>query len=282
MAGTLYVVATPVGNLEDLTPRARRVLAEADWIACEDTRRTGKLLARHGIEGRLLSCHRFNEGERLTPVLERLAGGSCIALVSDGGTPGIADPGAYLVRAALDAGFRVSPVPGPSVVAAALSASGAQADRFVFDGFLPHRAGQRRRRLRELRGERRTLVLLETPHRIRAALADIDEVLGERRIVLGRELTKLHEEIVAGTARSLGEHLGDEPVRGEIALVVEGASETQATDEVEVSRLSAVWRQALDDSGGDPREALRRAARALGVKRAELRRRLAEIGELVD
>jgi len=280
VAGTLYVVATPLGNLEDLSPRARAVLAAVGCVACEDTRRTRRLLTGFGIHARLISCHRFNERERLEPVLGRLRDGQDVALVSDGGTPGIRDPGALLVRAALDEGLRVCPVPGPSVVSALLSVSGADADRFVFEGYLPHRAGQRRRRLRELRAERRTLVVLETPHRLLQALSDIRDVFGDRRIVLGRELTKLHEEVVDGTAASLLERLRAGPVRGEIALTIDGASEGPPPEEEDgIVQLRATWRDALDRSGGDRRQALRQVARSLGLKRAELQRRLAEIGE---
>ncbi|HKQ60954.1 MAG TPA: 16S rRNA (cytidine(1402)-2'-O)-methyltransferase, partial [Candidatus Polarisedimenticolaceae bacterium] len=209
MAGQLFVVATPLGNLDDLAPRALETLRRVDAIACEDTRRTAKLLARFALDKPLLSCHRFNEAQRLRPVLERLTRGESVALVSDGGTPGVSDPGALLVRAVLDAGIPVCPLPGPSAVTTLLSASGLPADRFIFEGFLPPRAGERRRRLRELREETRTLVLFEAPHRIEATLADLAAIFGERRLVLGRELTKRHESVLAGTARSVAARLPD-------------------------------------------------------------------------
>jgi len=238
------------------------------------------LLARFGIETPTLSCHRFNERARLDPVLERLRSGQDVALVSDGGTPGIADPGALLVRAAADAGIRVCPVPGPSAVTTLLSASGLPADRYVFEGFLPHRAGERRRRLRELRGETRTLVLFEAPHRILAALEDLDRIFGDRPIVLGRELTKLHETILRGSAAEIAAALGGE-VKGEITIAIAGAS---ADDRVgdpdpESRRILCAWRDALAAEGGDRRAALRRAGRTLGLRRAELYRALAELGQ---
>ncbi len=282
MPGTLHVVATPLGNLEDLSPRAARVLGSVACVACEDTRRTGRMLARLGIEARrTVSCHKFNERARLEPILRMLRRGEDVALVSDGGTPGISDPGSVLVRAALDEGIRVCPVPGPSAVAAILSAAGLPADRFVFEGFLPHRAGERRRRLRELRDEPRTVVVFETPHRIREALRDLESVFGERRVVLGREITKLHETVIAGSASEVLAALGEETVRGEIAIAVQGASPGRdgAKARDDASRLREAWREALAACPGDRRSALRRAARSLGLDRSELYRRLAEIGE---
>lgn len=283
MPGKLIVVATPLGNLEDLSPRAVQALSDVDCIACEDTRRTARLLARHGLTTPTLSCHRFNELARLAPILGRLAAGQSVGLVSDAGTPGIADPGALLVREALSRGVEVLPIPGPSAVTALLSVCGFPADRYVFDGFLPHRGGERRRRLRELRDERRPVVLFETPHRIRESLADMAEVLGSRRIVLGRELTKLHESIRRGTAAELLLGLDDE-VRGEITLVVEGANGRVGADEVEAAsrRILATWRETLTESGGDRRRSLKIAARRLGMKRPELYRRLTELDEEPD
>jgi 16S rRNA (cytidine1402-2'-O)-methyltransferase len=278
VSGTLFVVATPLGNLEDLSPRALRTLRGVAAIACEDTRRTSRLLARYDVDVATVSCHRFNERQRIEPVLRRLREGEDVALVSDGGTPAVSDPGALLVRAALEEGIRVCPLPGPSAVPTLLSASGLPADRYVFDGFLPHRAGERRRRLRELRDESRTVVLFETPHRLRAALRDIDDVLGSRRVVLGRELTKLHETILTGTAGELAERLGSERVRGEITLVLAGCAEDTAEVDVTARRVTSVWREALEETGGDRRAALRRAARTLGLRKAELQRRLSELG----
>ena len=280
--GTLLVVATPLGNLDDLSPRAREALRSAAIIACEDTRHTAGLLDRFGIGTPRVSCHRFNESERLRPILARLRAGEDVALVSDGGTPGIADPGALLVAAAHEAGIPVRPVPGPSAPAALLSASGLPSDRYVFDGFLPHRAAERRRRLRALAREPRTVVVLETPHRIVDALADLDAILGERPLALGRELTKIHEQVLCGTAATVRARLPDGEIRGEITLAFAGAATAAVPDggdAEQVAHVRAAWHTALERENGERRRALRAAARDLGIARAELRRRLDEIGE---
>jgi 16S rRNA (cytidine1402-2'-O)-methyltransferase len=280
VSGKLFVVATPIGNLDDISARALEVLRTVDLVVCEDTRRTAKLLDRYGIDARMLSCHRFNERSRLEPVLDRIRAGERVALVSDGGTPAIADPGVHLVATVLAERLEVSPLPGPNAVAALLSASGLPADRYVFDGFLPHRAGERRRRLRALAEEPRTVVLFETPHRIRQTLADIEEVLGPRPVVLGRELTKLHEAILRGSAAELAARLGSGPVRGEITLVLAGcADRRQAAGDEGAHRLLACWRKALEQAGGNRRLALERTARELGLRKPELSRRLAELGQ---
>jgi 16S rRNA (cytidine1402-2'-O)-methyltransferase len=280
VSGTLFVVATPLGHLEDLSSRALETLRSVELIACEDTRRTSKLLAHYEIRTSLVSCHRFNEGERLTALIDRLRRGADLALVTDGGTPAVSDPGALLIHAAVRHGIEVRPVPGPSAVTALLSVCGFDADRFVFDGFLPHRGGERRRRLRELKAEPRTVVLFETPHRIREALLDIHRVLGTRPLVLGREMTKLHETILRGSAREILDRLGEE-VRGEITLAVAGARHPadSESEEPEAARTRAVWRRALEQSGNDRRAALRTASRELGVGKAALQRLLMELGE---
>lgn len=278
-AGRLFVIATPIGNLEDLSARAIATLREVACIACEDTRRSAKLLARFEIATRTVSCHKFNETGRIAPLLSMLRNGEDVALVSDGGTPGIADPGALLVRAALDEGVTVIPIPGPSAIAALLSVSGFPADRFVFDGFLPHREGERRRRLRELAAETRPIVLYEAPHRIRAALADLGEIFGDRAVVLGRELTKLHETVLRGSAASVLAALGDGEIPGEIAIVVEGApAGTLPPADRAADALRRSWETALVEAGGDRRRALRAASRATGLDRSALYRRLAELG----
>lgn len=284
MSGTLHVVATPIGNLGDLSPRAVETLRQCATVACEDTRRTGGLLARLGLSTPMLSLHKFNEGERVADVLALLAEGRDVALVSDGGTPGISDPGAWLVRAALDAGHRVSPVPGPSAVAALLSAGGLPADRYVFDGFLPHREGERRRRLRELRTETRTVVVFEAPHRVQDTLRDVADIFGARPIVLGREITKLHETFVRGGAAAVLASLGDGDVLGEIAIAIAGYDperEDAVGEDASAARIRAAW-SAATAASSDRRDALKAAAKALGMKRAELQRRLAELGEPDD
>jgi 16S rRNA (cytidine1402-2'-O)-methyltransferase len=283
--GTLFVVATPLGNLEDLSPRALRVLREVACIACEDTRRTAKLLARYGVDTATVACHRFNERERIEPILERLRSGEDVALVSDGGTPCLSDPGSLLVAAVVAAGLGTVPVPGPFAAAALLSVVGFPVDRFVFEGFLPHRAGERRRRIRDLREETRPIVLYEAPHRLRATLDDLAAILGGRALVLGREMTKIHESILRGSAAEIGQALGDAEVRGECTLVVagRGAAEEDAAptgDDDRNDRVRGAWDEALRECRGDRREGLRLAARRLGMRRPELFRLLQEIGAL--
>jgi len=277
MSGTLHVVATPLGNLDDLSTRAKETLASAALIACEDTRRTAKLLARIGVEVPMIALHKFSERDRLDGVLASLAAGRDVALVSDGGTPGISDPGALLIDAAHRAGVRVSPVPGPSAAVALLSASGLPADRFNFEGFLPRRPTERRRRLRELSADERTTVAYEAPHRIRQTLEDLAAALGERTIVLGRELTKVHETILRGTAARLLEAIGDEP-RGEIVLAFAGRGPDETAVAGADDAIASAWTRAIEEAGGDSREALRALSKATGVKRAELWRKLTELG----
>jgi 16S rRNA (cytidine1402-2'-O)-methyltransferase len=276
MPGILYVVATPIGNLEDVSPRALHVLRSVSCIACEDTRRTSQLLARYGIRNRTLSYHRHNERARGHTILEILQEGGDVALVSDGGTPALSDPGAALVAESGRAGVRVVPVPGPSAAVALLSASGLPADRFVFEGFLPHRAGERRRRLRELADETRTIVVFEAPHRIRQSLADLAAILGERSMVLGRELTKVHEAILRGSAKEIADALDPSRERGEIVLAIAGRDEETAQVDEGPSRVLSAWNEKLAECGGDVRAALRATARELGIGRAELYRLLVE------
>jgi 16S rRNA (cytidine1402-2'-O)-methyltransferase len=201
MPGTLYIVATPIGNLEDITLRALRVLGEADLIACEDTRQTRKLLDHAGISKPAVSYHDHNEASRATELIGKLLSGANIALVSDAGTPLISDPGYRVVEAAIEAGIVVVPIPGACAAVAALSASGLPPDSFRFCGFLPPKSSQRRKLLEELANETGTLIFYEAPHRILDALDDIAEVMGTRRVVVGREITKLHEEFLRGTAQ---------------------------------------------------------------------------------
>jgi 16S rRNA (cytidine1402-2'-O)-methyltransferase len=224
MAGILYVVATPIGNLEDITLRALRILKEVDLIAAEDTRHTRHLLDHYGVTTPLTSYHEHNERAKARALTERLQRGERIALVSDAGTPAISDPGYRLVVAAVAAGISVTPIPGPSAVAAVVSASGLPSDRFVFEGFLPGRKAERRSRLLALREEPRTLIFYEAPHRLKECLLDVFEVLGSREMVLAREVTKLHEEFYRGSVSDILAELDSESVRGEVALVVKGSS----------------------------------------------------------
>ena len=217
---TLYLVATPIGNLEDITLRALRVLKECDMIAAEDTRRTGQLLRHYGIARPMFSYFKFNEAKRSEEILERLRRGETIALVTDAGTPGISDPGERVVRAAVAAGFRVEPVPGPCALVAALTASGLPTDEFHFIGFLPHKSGQRRKQLEALKNFSGTLALYESPHRIEKLLTELSEIFTEREVVLARELTKKFEEFLRGKPAELLELAKKRNLKGEFVVLV--------------------------------------------------------------
>ena len=231
MAGRLDVVATPIGNLGDLSPRARESLAAAALIAAEDTRHTGQLLNAIGVSARLISLHDYNEQGRIDSLVQQLQEGRTIALVSDAGTPLLSDPGFALVRAAAAAGIEVRAIPGPSALTAALSIAGVATDRFVFEGFLPSRQAERRTSLARLHEEPRTLVFFEAPHRIVATLTDLAQIFGDDRLaVITRELTKMHESVYRGTLRELYELAQNDAdiSRGEITLIVAGATRDEA------------------------------------------------------
>ena len=223
---TLFLVATPIGNLEDITLRALRTLRECDVVAAEDTRRTGHLLSYFGISRPLLSYFRFNEAKRSEEILARLARGEKVALVTDAGTPGISDPGERVVRAAVNSGFRVEPVPGPCALIAALTASGLPTDEFHFLGFLPVKSGQRRRKLESTRDLPGTLVFYESPFRIEKLLADLSDIMPAARVVLARELTKKFEEFLHGTPAELLERLRQRSVKGEFVVLVKQTAES--------------------------------------------------------
>jgi 16S rRNA (cytidine1402-2'-O)-methyltransferase len=223
MAGRLYVVGTPIGNLADLSERARATLGSVDLVAAEDTRRTGRLLAHFGLKVRMLSFFEGNERQRIDELLDRLREGDRVALVSDAGMPAVSDPGFRLLRAAVDAGVEISVVPGPSAVTAALVVSGLPTDRWVFEGFLPRRPSERRERLRALAHDPRTVVLFESPLRVITLLRDVLVELGDRRAAVARELTKLHEEVVRGRISEVLASLLDTEPRGELVVVIEGA-----------------------------------------------------------
>jgi len=268
--GTLHVVATPLGNLEDITLRAVRVLREVSLIACEDTRRTATLLRAHAISTSVTSYFEHNEGWKGEKILDALRAGRDVALVSDAGTPGISDPGYRLVRDARAAGIPVVPVPGPSAAVAALSVSGLPTDRFLFVGFLPAKAAARRKALEELAGVRETIVFYESPVRVVVAMADMVEVLGDRDAFLCREATKLHEEYIRAPLSELRNGLAARSsVKGEFVIVVSGASEIPRSSEpVEVlfARLTA--------EGKTRRAAVKEAARILGLPAREVYRRV--------
>ncbi|MGH7961584.1 MAG: 16S rRNA (cytidine(1402)-2'-O)-methyltransferase [Candidatus Binatia bacterium] len=223
-SGTLYVVATPIGNLEDITLRALRILKEVDLIAAEDTRHTRKLLSHYGISTPLTSYYDQIEASKAPVLLEQLQAGKTIALVSDAGTPGIADPGYRLVKGAWEAGITVVPIPGSSALAALLSIGGLPTDRFTFEGFLPAKKGQRQKALERLKREERTLVLLESPHRLADMLADLEQICGDRQVVIGRELTKMFEEVRRGSVSELRARLQRQEIKGEVTLLVAGWS----------------------------------------------------------
>jgi 16S rRNA (cytidine1402-2'-O)-methyltransferase len=271
--GTLYVVATPLGHLEDMTLRALRVLREVSLVACEDTRRTGTLLRAHGIATSTTSYFEHNERWKGERILEALRGGRDVALVSDAGTPGISDPGYRLVREARDEGLPVVPVPGPSAAIAALSVSGLPTDRFLFVGFLPPRSGARRRALEELACERSTLVFHESPVRVLHALADMVGLLGDRDAFLCREATKVHEEYVrAPLSAILASLAARESVKGEIVLVVAGAPEAAPA----AGREPVPLYRELAAEGRTRREAVKEAARRLGLRAREVYRLVQE------
>jgi 16S rRNA (cytidine1402-2'-O)-methyltransferase len=240
MPGILYIVATPIGNLEDITFRAVRILREVDVVAAEDTRHTQILLSHHDIHTPLTSYHEHNEKTKAQELVTRLAQGQNVALVSDAGTPAISDPGFRLVVQAIRAGARIIPIPGASALTAVLSASGLPTDRFVFEGFLPARKRPRRERLQSLRDETRTLIFYEAPHRLKEALGDIHDLLGNREAVLAREVSKIHEEFLRGPVSELVRALGSGDVRGEVTLIISGASGLPGVSE---DRLKAEIRE---------------------------------------
>ncbi|MFH1542692.1 MAG: 16S rRNA (cytidine(1402)-2'-O)-methyltransferase [bacterium] len=217
---TLFVVATPIGNLEDITFRAVRILSEVDLIAAEDTRTTKNLLTRYEITTQLTSYHKFNIKGKTDHLINLLRSGQNIALVSDAGTPGISDPGYELIKAAIEQGIKVEPIPGPSAAITALSVSGLPTEEFTFIGFLPKKPGKRRKALKNFKDDERTVVIYESPYRLLKTLADILTVLGERRVVVGRELTKKFEEIVRGTPTELLNHFSEKAVKGEIVIII--------------------------------------------------------------
>jgi 16S rRNA (cytidine1402-2'-O)-methyltransferase len=269
MSGRLLLCGTPIGNLDDMSPRALRVLTEADVIACEDTRRTLKLLSHFGIRAReLVSYHEGNERRAARDLRTRIAGGAVVALVSDAGMPGLSDPGYRLVRACADEGLPIEVVPGPSAAISALAISGLPPARFAFEGFLPRKQGERRKRLDALRTEERTLVFYESPHRIEPSLEDMAEVLGDRPAALARELTKMHEEVRRNTLPGLLDEVRADPPRGEIVLVVGGAIHEHKV-EADPEDLARRARE-LMDAGVERKEALAEVARDARVPKRKV------------
>jgi 16S rRNA (cytidine1402-2'-O)-methyltransferase len=271
MPGTLYLVATPIGNLEDVTLRALRVLRETDLIACEDTRQTGKLLAHFGIDKPMASYHEHNEAARTQKLIAKLEAGANIALVSDAGTPLVSDPGYRLVTAAIGARISVVPIPGASAVLSALCGAGLPTDAFRFCGFLPPKSGQRKKTLEEFRAEDCTLVFYEAPHRILDALADVAAVYGERPVAVARELTKLHEEFLRGTADQVHAQLAARPsVKGEIVLLI-GKGAPLASD----TPIDEAVRD-LEQKGVPRMDAIKQVARERGLSKREVYKQLTQ------
>jgi 16S rRNA (cytidine1402-2'-O)-methyltransferase len=272
MPGTLYLVATPIGNLQDMTFRAVETLKSVDLIACEDTRHTRKLLTHYGIANKLVSYHEHNETERSRELLDALSKGKSVALVSDAGTPGISDPGFRIVSEAVGAGITVSPIPGSAAFVVAASASGLATDALFFGGFLPSKKGDRRRRLAELADVPATIAFYESPRRLNAALADAAEILGDRQAVVARELTKLHEEFSRGTLSELRSKFSSATVKGEIVLLIERSGEAASEVPKTISLGERV--ATLEAEGLDRKAALKKAAKEYGVSRSEAYRML--------
>ncbi len=264
----LYLVSTPIGNLEDLTLRALRVLKEVDLIACEDTRHTRRLLDHFGVNKPTISYHEHNEQKRADELVERMLGGESIALVSDAGTPGISDPAYRIVTAAIERGVTVVPVPGATAMIAALVASGLPTDSFLFAGFLPNKKGARRAKLEELKSERATLIFYEAPHRIRETLADAREILGDRQMALARELTKLHEEFIRGNISDVIAHFESREPRGEMTLVIAGNREDNLSLVEDIPISEQVERLAREQ-GLSRNDAIKQAARSRGLSKRE-------------
>ncbi|HYL45874.1 MAG TPA: 16S rRNA (cytidine(1402)-2'-O)-methyltransferase [Candidatus Limnocylindrales bacterium] len=276
-AGCLYVVATPIGNLEDISLRALRVLKEADVIACEDTRQTSKLLAHYGIRKRLVSYHEHNELTCAPELVIELEQGARVALVSDAGTPAISDPGYRLVHLALRHGIQVVPIPGAAAFVAALVASGMPVEEFVFEGFLPSRPTQRRKMLRELSSEPRTLVFYEAPHRLQDTLEDALEILGNRPAVIAREVTKVYEEFLRGHVEDLLETVRKKAPRGEITLLIgppDGEAIHAAAGAASTTPLARRVDEIIKERGVDRKAALKQAARERGLTRREAYKQL--------
>lgn len=276
--GTLFIVATPIGNREDITLRAQRVLREVAVIAAEDTRHTGQLLAHYGIHARYLSLHEHNERDRAAEIIVHLDAGDDVALVSDAGTPLIADPGARLVAAVREAGHRVVPIPGPSSILAAVVASGLVTGPFTFVGFLPPKQGARRAALEAIRALPHPVVVFEAPHRIAAAMADMRDVLGDRPCAICRELTKLHEEIVVTTLAEAVEGFVQRPPRGEYVIVIAEAPEVQAVmDDAAMDTLL----HTLLGAGLSPAAAAKEVVAKTGVERGACYKRAIAVKQLM-
>lgn len=269
MHGTLFLVATPIGNLQDMSFRAVETLKTVDLIACEDTRHTRKLLTHFGIKNKLVSYHEHNENQRAEEFAALLENGKSIAVVSDAGTPGIADPGFRLVQKANEIGAKIVPIPGAVAFINALIVSGLPTDSFFFGGFLPSKKGERQNRLNEVKAIPATLCFYETPHRIAKSLADCFEVLGNRKSVVAREITKLHEEIVHGNLEDLQKHFSEKQTKGEIVLIIEREPLSALDSQLSNSKTLPERVSEIEASGIDRKTALKKAAKEFGLSKAE-------------
>jgi len=266
-SGTLYIVATPIGNLEDMTLRAIRVLKEADLIAAEDTRHTRHLLDRYQIDTQLTSYHDHNKEEKAPVLVARMLEGKSVALVSDAGTPGISDPGYFLINLAIDQKIPVVPIPGATAAIAALSVSGMPTDRFIFEGFLPAKQMARQKRLQDLVKEERTIIFYEAPHKIIRAVEDMLDILGDRHAVITRELTKIHEEAIRGTLSQILKRLNEGSIKGEFTVIVHGASAEPLKQDIDTGEY---LKNLMLHRGLSKKEAIAAAAEELGLPKKEV------------
>lgn len=268
-SGTLYIVSTPIGNLEDITLRAIRILKDVDIIAAEDTRHSLKLLNHYGIAKPLISYWSEKEKVKTEEIIEKLMSGLSVALISDAGTPGISDPGAVLIRRAIEEGINVMPIPGPSALITALSVSGLSSEEFVFVGFLPAKAIQRQKKLKELLLERRTIIVYEAPHRILDTLSDMEEILGaethKRKAVLVKEITKMHEEILRGTVSEILNLLEDKAIAGEYVIIIEGRKKESVSIDEAMTEVKSLMKK-----GKGRKEAVKIVAEEYGLSKKEL------------
>ena len=272
--GTLYIVSTPIGNLEDITLRALKVLGSVRIIAAEDTRHTQKLLHHYDIHTQQTSYHDHNKEEKSAVLIAKLKEGHDIALVSDAGTPGISDPGYYLINRAIDENIKITPIPGPTASIAALSISGLPTDAFVFEGFLPAKKAARRKRLQELLSERRTIIMFETPRRASSSLEDISEILGDRRVVLTRELTKMFEEVIRDKVSNVMEKIKGRSLKGEITIIIEGAHGEIIAD---TEDLQSYLEKLMKKEGLTLKDAVTRASKDMNLPKNKVYREALKI-----
>lgn len=267
MRGTLYIVSTPIGNLEDITLRALNVLKNVRIIAAEDTRHTQKLLHRYDIHTHQTSYHDHNKEEKGEILISKLHEGNDVALVSDAGTPGISDPGYYLIKRAIEENIKIIPIPGPTASIAALSISGLPTDAFVFEGFLPAKKTARQKRLKEISTERRTIIVFEAPHRALSTLKDILEIFGDRKIVLTRELTKIFEEVIRGRVSDVIARIEGRRLKGEVTLIVEGSVDKAEETEAEIPDLREYLKMLIGEKGLSLKDAVSKVSHDLNIPR---------------